>query len=231
MDSGFDKELPAPAQPLVALALVRLAAEEKQPGKMRDEAVLLADSAVRWVLRDATAGDLVARMPWLGWAEVQLAALKGEKIAAATALREMRTLTWQHQVSATDPAASDVQGGGGGGPDMIGGIVFDAGAKGATVLPTWQTARPLVFIAAMLPDTRLTKDDERLPEIARLVGTMRFLRQLQMDDGTMWMCQNRRKSFGGIRGSLWDQRMPADASAMTLMAACEVLRAIGTLAK
>lgn len=229
MDGGFAKELPAPAQPLVALALVRLAAEEKQPGKMRDEAVLLADSAVRWVLRDANTGDLVARMPWLGWAEVELGALKGEKeLGATTALREMRTLTWEHQVSATDPAASDAQGGG---PDMIGGIAFDAGAHGATVLPTWQTARPLVFVAAMLADTRLTKDDERLPEVARLIGSMRFLRQLQMDDGTMWMCQNQRRSFGGIRGSLWDQRMPSDASAMTLMAVCETLRAIGALGK
>jgi hypothetical protein len=224
MQEGFEKGIAPTAQPLVALALVRMAAAEK-PGKMRDEAVMLADHAVRRVLRDATAGDLVGRMPWLGWAEVELAAVKGEKeVGSVVALREMRTMVWEHQVSATDRAANDMQGGG---TDMVGGIVFDAGAKGATVLPTWQTARPLVFVAGMMRDERFTKTEDWQLELARLIGALRFLRQLQMDDGTAWMCQNRRKAMGGIRSSVWDQRMASDASAMTLMVVCEVLRGLG----
>ena len=227
MDAGYGARIPAPAHPLVALALVRLAAEEK-PGRLRDEAIMLAESAVRHVFRGVSAGDLVSRMPWLGWAELELTAVKKDDgVRSAVAFREMRRLMWEHQVAATSAAANDQQGGG---PDLEGGIVFSAGAGvGGNQLPTWQTARPVAFIGTMLADNHLTAPEDRPLELARLIGSMRFLRQLQMDESTAWMCDNRRKALGGIRSSSWDQRLPSDASAMTLLAVCEALRGIRSM--
>lgn len=226
MDEGFSPNVPPAAHALIALALVRLA-DEEQAGKLKQEAIMLADAANRRVLSDASAGGLVGRMPWLGWAEIELARVKGEKqLGSATAFRQMRTLVWDHQVSGAGHEASDAQGGG---PDMVGGIVFDSGARAGVVLPTWQTARPIAFIATMLADERLTRADERPLELARLIGSLRFLRQLQMDDASAWMCQNPRRALGGIRAAPWDQRMPTDASAITLLALSEAARALRTL--
>jgi hypothetical protein len=229
MATGYDPKVAPPAQAMVALALVRMAAAEKG-ATLREEAVMLADAACRGVFRNATPGDLVSRMPWLGWAEVELADLHADRqIGARTALREMRTLVWEHQVSPVSPAASDQQGGGG---DMVGGIVFSAGARpGApTPLPTWQSARPIAFLASMLADERLTPRADRPLELARLVGALRFLRQLQVDDATLWMCQNSRRALGGIRSAAWDQHLASDASAMTLLALVEAMRALDAMA-
>lgn len=228
LSAGFVTGVARPVEPLVALALVELARAER-PGVLRKEGIMLAESAVRRVFRDAAPGGLVAEMPWLGWAELRLAALKGEdgtEIPSAVGLRQMRRTIWEHQVGMTDEAARETRVGG---TDMVGGIVFDTGASGGGRLPTWQTARALAFAATMLADDRLTPTADKPLELAKLLGGLRFLRQLQADESTEWMYQSRRRSYGGIRAAAWDQRMPPDASSMTLMTLCESLRALNAM--
>src|SRR5262249_31356165 len=97
-------------------------------------------------------GNLVSLMPWLGWAEIAQADAKKShevgdgSIPAALALRNMRDQVWDHQLSILD-AGDDA-------PDMVGGIVFNRGfSQGAPkgpIFPTWQSVRPLAFIATML---------------------------------------------------------------------------------
>src|SRR5207249_4098581 len=89
---------------------------------------------------------------------------------------------------------------------------------------TWNTARPLAFGATMLADQRLTGDKERGLELARVLAGLRFLRQLEADDATAWMYPNRSRALGGVRSAPWDQRMPPDASAMSLLAVCETMK-------
>src|SRR5207247_423371 len=85
---GFKADVPAPAKGLVALALVEMMRQDNDDDS-RQTAANLAESAVRRVYRDTPEGELVSQMPWLGWAELRLAALKGrDEVPAAVALRQ-----------------------------------------------------------------------------------------------------------------------------------------------
>jgi hypothetical protein len=226
-DAGFDAKVPTPAQSLIALALVELAAKAPEPA--RSAAIQRASDAVRRIFRDTPTAQLVAQMPWLGDAELRLAALTTADIPSAVALRDMRDQVWEHRVTALDPIARDTRAGG---PDLVGGIVFARGAPGGALItaaarPTWQSVRPLAFIAAMLPVDSLTKPDERDLELASLLSAVRFLRQLQADDLTCWMYPAPSRAIGGVRAAPWDQRMPPDATSLTLLTVCRTLEAIG----
>jgi hypothetical protein len=166
----------------------------------------------------ASAATLPTHMPWLGWAQVTLNPT-GD-IPAAVALREMRSQLWSHQLQ-PEALAPDQQ-------DLAGGIVFSASKQ---PMPTWHMTRPLAFIATMLGDPRLTEDKEVPEELSRLLLSLRFLRQLTAGEAEGFMYKNPERAIGGVRSSLWDQRMPPEATAMTLMTVCETLRSLEEIQK
>lgn len=197
-----------PGAGLFAAALVEMADRD------RPEQVAWAREAVRAVYRATPPELLVGQMPWLGWAELSLA--KGaERVPAGVALRAMRDLVWTHQLRAEDLPPD--------GRDLLGGIVFTSSAN---PLPNWQSARPLAFIATMLGDERLTEEGEFWGELPRVLDALRFLRQLAADEANGFMFADPGMAAGGVRSALWDQRMPVDATAMTLLAAVETMRGV-----
>jgi hypothetical protein len=183
------------------------------------------EAAIRGWVGKIPQAEFVAHMPWLGWAEIELARRRagaGGKhvdIPSAVALREMREQVWEHQIGAMDVDEDSM--------DMAGGIVF---TKGTSPLPTWQCTRPLAFIATMLADNRLTEPKERAIELARLLQSLRFVRQLQADESIGWMAANPEKAIGGVRAAPWDQSMPPDATSMALLTVVEALRSLEVLA-
>lgn len=207
-----------------ALVLYSYATYCHASGVQRDQDSL--EAGMRTIFSETDESQLVALMPWLGWAELNAADVgaigteKSAEIPAAIALRQMRAEVWKHQLSVLD-AGSD-------GADMVGGIVFTSGPS--TPFPTWQTVRPIAFIATMLGDDRLTEPAERDIELFRLLQAFRFLRQLQVDDSCGWMCPNPEAAIGGIRAATWDQSMPPDATSLTLLATCELLKSMDKLA-
>ncbi len=214
---GFAEGIPPSAYGLLALAAVRaqrlgVAGEGADPGA--------------WVLaayRATPAELLVSQMPWLGWASVELAAMNQEPIAAADALRQMRDLVWEHQLRLAD-LDSDSR-------DLAGGIVF---TRGSTPLPTWQGARPLAFIATMLGRESLTPGDassgEVPAELARLLDSLRFLRQLSAGPSEGHMYADPERAAWGVRKALWDQRMDPASTALVLLALCETLESLDQIA-
>lgn len=185
-------------------------------------AVRRSPSAGEWVrriYRETPPAELVSQMPWLGWAELTLAG-PGGAVSSATALRSMRSLLWQHQLAQADLPPDS--------PDLEGGIVFTASKN---PLPTWQAARPIAFAATMVGDPRLTEPGEAARETARLLSSIRFLRQLAADEAAGHMYQSPPKAMWGVRAALWDQSMPLDASALTLLAVCETLSSADALSK
>lgn len=160
---------------------------------------------------------LVAAMPWLGWADQQVHA-KGE-LPAAVALREMRSMLWKHQLQDEDLPWDQ--------KDLAGGIVFSTSSP----VPSWQAARPLAFVASMLRDLQLTEDREVSEELLHLLASLRFLRQLTAGESECFMYRKPDQAIGGVRSSLWDQRMPPEATAMTLMAVCETLKSLDEIQK
>ncbi len=203
-ETGFSPKLPAAARGDVSLALVRLALESGEP-----EDLDKAERAIRQSLIDAGPGGLPMLLPWIGFAEVELAGTAA--IPSAVALRDARDLVWEHQMTRAD-VDDDTR-------DFIGGIVF---TRTGNMVPSWQSAKPVAFIAKMLGDNRLTETDERDAEIIRMVRAMRFLRQLMADRYVGYRYANPAKAIGGVRTTLWDDRMPAPATALSLLAACEM---------
>jgi len=161
-------------------------------------------------------GQYPSLMPWLGYAERELAG--DADIPTAIALRQMRGKIWEYQLT-----ASDIEGFS---PDLQGGIVFTA-ARNPT--PTWSAARPLSFVAVMLGDPRFTEADELGAEMSRLFDSLRFLRQLSAGEHEAHMYQNPQAAMWGTRAAVWDQTMPISASCMTLLTLCETLESLDAL--
>jgi hypothetical protein len=210
---GYEDEVRPGAEAIVAWALVRLAAA----GQV-DSGV--ARAAVRAVYRESGEGELVTHMPWIWWAEAELAGPDGE-IAAAGALRAAREVVWRHQLGSGDVDETT--------RDFQGGMVFTGAGPG---LPTWNTARPLAAMAGMLGDPRLTDDGEFLAEFNRVRSGLRFLRQLTADEATGHMYRNPARAAGGVRAAPWDQSMPPDATSLSLLCVVQTLEAMeGYLAR
>ncbi|MEO0629633.1 MAG: hypothetical protein AAFY46_02760 [Planctomycetota bacterium] len=162
--------------------------------------------------------QLVGVMPWLGWAEIELAG-EGD-IPPAIALRQMRDIVTDFQLTTSDAGTENL--------DLVGGVVF---TSGTAPLPTWHTARPIAFLATMLPDPRLTEPDEVAEQLVSVLNAVRFLRQLAASDVEGFMYREPAEAVGGVRAAAWDQRMPADATAMTLLAVLETLGSLDALAE
>lgn len=225
------KQITRELRPLVLFAVLSgyQAGTGANPVRGADDAAVLAgtERLIRSLYAEAGESRLVSMMPWLGWSEIaQAEATRADgnaprpDLAGALALRQMRDDVWKHQLAISD-AGED-------GLDMIGGIVFTDG-KG-TPLPTWQSVRPLAFIATMLRDERLTEKHERPREIARLMRAMRFLRQLQVDESECWMISDCGAATGGVRASTWDQTTPTDATSLALLCVVEMLKSLEAIA-
>lgn len=193
----------------VALRAYALAKAGDQLGSA--EATTIAREDVRRLFRELPGPQLVAAMPWLGWAELELASGE-ESVPAAVGLREMRDVIWDFQV---DPISA-----GGQDADLVGGIVF---SRGSTQLPTWQSLRPLAFVATMLGDPRLTDQQELLVEILPLTRAMRFVMQLSASEAEAHMYPEPARAIGGLRLAVWDQTISVDATSLGLITICEML--------
>lgn len=202
---------------LVAMALVRDA-------QLFGGDLERAKGAVNTVYRNTPAGMLVGQMPWLGWASVELADATEGQISAATRLRAMRNLIWDHQLRSVDVAFED--------RDLAGGIVF---TSGTTPLPTWQSVRPVAFLATMLGSPELTTggvmadgtiEGEWPLEMVRVLESLRFFAQLSAGVEEGYLYRRPGLSRWGVRASLWDHSMPTEASVLTLMTVCETLEAL-----
>lgn len=148
---------------------------------------------------------------------------EGQDIPGAVSLRRMRELCWTHQLQVTNASPDTL--------DMIGGIVFTTKGGGrAAPYPTWQCVRPLAFIATMLADIRLTEPSERGTEIVKLMAALRYLRQLEVDQSSVWMYPNPALAMGGIRASTWDNNLPAEATALTLLCVLEAMDSLDRIA-
>lgn len=207
MQTGFVPGVPESGRGVLALAAVRLA----RVGAVKPE---LAEALVRRTIADAGASRLVAQWPWVGWAELELAGA-GREIPSATVLRQAREIVLEHQLTISQAGVD--------GQDLIGGVVFTRGGAG---LPTWQSLRAIAFLPAMLADTRLTESGEKAKEIVRLMSGVRFVRQLQVDEGSAWMYADARTRLGGVRACTWSRDMPPEATALGLMCMTETLRAL-----
>lgn len=202
---GFSTEIPAGARGLVAWALVR--SNHKY-----------AEHAVRSVFRDTEPGQLVGQMPFLGWAEMELARGKDE-VPASGSLGQMRNRMWDHQLGRSDLETRD--------RDFVGAVVFTSGGG---VLPASGNLRPIAMACSMLGDERLTPgtivDGAMASEIGKVASSMRFVDQLVMSQDSAFLSRAPERCVGGVRASLWEWKVSPASSAIALLAAVEFERSI-----
>ena len=172
-----------------------------------------AERELRAVYAATDPASMVSLLPWLGWAELALHPI-GE-VPAAQALWEVRDLVWEHQLTDRDATADSL--------DLVGGVVF---TKSENPLPSWHTVRVLPLMATMLADGRLTEEGRVLPELARLLASLRFVRQLTADGAVCHLYADRERASFGVRSAPWDQRMPPEATALALLTLTETFRAL-----
>jgi hypothetical protein len=214
--AGWSEQVPPNTRAFAAFVLARRATlVPGEPG--RDERMAVARAATRSIFRETRPELLVKHMPWLGWSELLLAG-DGE-VPAAPALRDMRDLIWKFQM--TDEDAGEE------GPDLVGGIVFTSSAE---LLPTSQSLRPLAFVSTMAGDLRLTDAHERPMQVARMLRSLRFVRQLAMDESACHAAANPSMAMWGVRASLWDMRQSPEATSLALLTVCNALESLEAIA-
>lgn len=206
MDGAADDTLSAPERAFVAWGLAARARETSDADHFAR-----ATRAVREAFVATPVPMLVGQMPWLVWAELDLTT-PDVPVPAAEALRQMRTLVWTHQLRPED--------GGDDGADMVGGILFTGTAN---PLPTAQSLRAIAAAGTMMADGRLTERGELPRELSRMLGGLRFLDALVADEPTCHMYMAPARAIGGVRASLWDQRMTPESGALALLILCDTL--------
>lgn len=195
------------ARALIAHALARSWQRNLAPGLEAR-----ARGLVRELFLSQNTAQLAALMPWIGWAELELS---GDTVPAAVKLRDFRDMVWSFQLDYSPLESTDA--------DLAGGIVF---TRGGARLPTWQSLRPLAFLATMLGHPDLTESGELLTELAAMRRSLRFLLQLTVREAELHMMVSERRASGGVRRALWDQTESLDANALGLLTLCEVLRVL-----
>ncbi len=213
--TGFSAGVPHAARGLVAWALVR--ASRLDPAFTHER----ADAAVRAAFRDTPRGQLVAQMPFLAWAEMDLHPDASPPSAAI--LTETRSLVWDHQVRRADLRSID--------RDLAGGVVF---TSGRAVLPTWHSMRPLAAMATMLGNEHLTPggaSSGSVPgELLRLTESLRFVRQLALTDEALFLARRPEQAAWGVRPSVWQPVASVEATALALLTTCETIDSMRVIA-
>ena len=198
-------EGPVRSPSISALAAWAAAGVEGNP-----ELAAAAKNAVPAIFRAAPVEKLAVAMPWIVMA-VRSVEPEGE-ITSGAVLDQWRDLVFKFVMLPQD-AGTD-------GEDLVGGLVF-TGSRAP--LPSAQSLRVIAGLAAMLNDDRLTPPADRGKEIARLVPSLRFVRQLMSDEYTGTMFVDPLRAEWGVRNSMWDQRMSGEASAFALITLCEAI--------
>lgn len=156
----------------------------------------------------------VALLPWIGWAERDYAQAVGEPLAHTDELRRLALALGRARLGADGGAVP---------PDLLGGMAL-TGDSSSRSMPTAQTVRPTAWLAGVAGDPRLTPAAEQASAWAGHLASMRFLCQLTMSDVRASLQRNADRARGGLCAAPGDQRQPAAAQALALLAAIETLR-------
>jgi len=179
-----------------------------------------AGALVTRLIGESSGGTLANSMPWVFLADRASGGGTVDPLHSGK-YREFRELAYELMVRADDAGEE--------GRDLVGGLVLTGGGRAS--LPTAQSARIVAGLAAMLNDPVVTPAEERTRELVRLLPCLRFLRQLSADGETAPLLKEGPRTTWGVRAAMWDPRMPGEATALTLMAVSETLRALEEMSK
>lgn len=205
-------ERPEGAPSMLALVAYAVGREGARAGL--PELRVRASGLLETIFRENPVEDLSSSMPWAALAAIDLPERDGT-ITSTPVLLDWRDLVMKNMMTPAD-AGPDAE-------DLVGGIVFP---RSRAPLPSAQSVRVGLALAAMLADERLTLNNRVAPETARLVPLLRFVRQLMGDDAHAALFVDPERAKFGVRSALWDQRMTVEACAVTLVLLSDAIRGV-----
>jgi hypothetical protein len=223
---------PAPAgEPTHVLIATALASYYEQT---RDAKVL---GAVRksqaWLWDAARAKDRGATRPWIAYLEFRMHRLgdpvdnPDPKVWAthAKALGEMVNEVRGRQVTAAPALTPGLD-------DLVGGFdtVLDRHGDAALPEPDYRTAYDVIFLAAMLREAPPNDRNVAMSRVLECSGGVRFLAELMFDDPSCYYVTFKQDALGGVRASLWDNRLGLLPSGVALLATVELQQAMNSVA-
>lgn len=223
------KPLNRPTQALVVAALASLYEQTRDERLARS-----VTQSLDWLCQDADASALINMLPWLAMAQSRMARLgiletdgaavpAGQTPNVAAKLTQLAQTLRKKQVSARN--AGEVL-------DVVGGFDLAANSTGTTPDPNWRSAYILAFLASTLnpPGAAGHADNVNVVECLLACGLAgRFLAQLMFDEPGCYYVRNRDDAIGGVRWTLWDNRLSNGPAAMTLLAVTELQNSVAQL--
>lgn len=193
-----------------SVALAAGAALEARGTPVIDKAMLTQRLDEAW--QSPSIASFIGTMPWLMMAERSRGSFSDPARAARlfSAIEPFRRALLASQLGVGGPEESA--------PDAAGGFALTH-SQGTNA--TAQSARPTIALAIMLSEPLLTPDEFLQDAMRSQLMALRFLRQLAVDDRSIYAFRDRARTIGGIRESLWDNTQPVAASAVTLLAVVE----------
>lgn len=110
--------------------------------------------------------------------------------------------------------------------DVIGGFDLQPTAPGSPPNPDWRTGPLLSLLAHGLRHETVTRDRDRLGWLLSADLAARFTAQLMFNRPGCYYHPVPRRSVGGIRTNLWDNRISAGPHALNLLAVMDLLETI-----
>lgn len=208
--------LPAASTAVALAALIELYDQTREP-ELGRQVVAVLDRL--WT--DHGGRFDVNTSPWIARAHVRSSPLllASGLIDEATLASRSVDLKWMFD----RVAESQVVARPGLGPaDVVGGVVVRRGPDGSPPNPTWQTAPLFSFVATVLRDPRVAPPAGRFGMLVTAQSAARFLGQLMIDQPGCFAIRSPAEALGGIRLSLWDNRLDVAPSALTLLALLEM---------
>ena len=112
--------------------------------------------------------------------------------------------------------------------DVVGGFELVAGPAGSPPNPDWRTSQLLGFLALALREPGITANRDSMGWMLSAGLAARFLAQLMVDEPSCYYVRSMPDALGGIRLSLWDNRLAVAPQAMTLLALTELQQTLAS---
>ena len=220
-----DEALPSATQALVTAALAQWYA------RTRDKAAgQLVDASLDGVWQRMRKQVNVSALPWLMLAQNKAmpalnadGLVKDKKAAASRAagLGRLVSALVNKQIQ-TVPALGPA--------DVVGGFQLAPLPEGAPPAPTWHSAEVLTLISEALRNGEVSRGHDELGWMLSAGLGARFIGQLMIDEPSCYYIQDKQAAMGSVRASLWDNRLPVSASAMSLLGVTQLQQTLSATA-
>jgi len=160
--------------------------------------------------------ERVALLPWIGWAEADLASGQVGPAERSTPLDRLWPLLEASRIHSGPETA----------PDLVGGLALAAAEPGSPPRATAQCLRPAAWMASHLADWSGIDEAAHEAALEAHRALVRFIMQLTVREGSEWRFRSPQRCLGGIRAAPWDVDQPLAAQAMGLLTLAETIRTL-----